>query len=336
MGFKKVVARTGLRLKQYSPEILTGVGIVSFIGTVVYACKQTTKAHDILQKYHDDMHEINEAKELAEKGNLIDEMGNNMPYEPEDIRKDKFGVVARTGVGFAKLYAGPAILGTVSITSFLAANNILKKRYLASVAAFNVVSNAFEKYRQRVIEEGGIDLDRHYMYGAEKEKIDIVDVDENGKAKKHKEEIENITSGNQINLYSKFFDESCKDWCKDPELNMLFLRGQEEIATQMLHERGHLFLNEVYDMLDIERTGIGAMVGWVDGVGDSFVDFGLFKENSEAARRFVNGCENVILLDFNVDGYICDKIDMRSEGSGRIGDIYDYPQRYKSKKRRYA
>lgn len=308
MSIKSYISRTGLKIKKYSPEILTVVGVVSFAATVVTACKQTTKAHDILQKYHDEMEEINEAAELAAEDNLIDDMGNNIVYDQNDIRKDKFGVVARTAVGFVKLYSGPILLGAISITSFLSANKILKTRYVGAVAALNAISEAFDKYRERVREEGGEELDHHFLYGSEVEKIDVVDMTEDGKAKKHKEVVENISSDGVLSPYAKFFDESCPDWDKNPEFNLMFLQGQEAIANNMLHARGHLFLNEVYDMLGIERTSIGSVVGWIDGYGDSFVDFGLYDSDSKAKRRFVNGLENVILLDFNVDGVIYDKI----------------------------
>lgn len=327
MTIKYLVNRTGLKIKKYSPEILTAVGVVTFIGTVVYAVKQSPKAHDILEKYHEEMGEINEAKELAEQGNLIDAAGNNIPYVKEDIRRDKFGVVSRTAVGFAKVYAGPVILGTVSITSFLSANQILKKRYMGAVAAFNIVSNAFEKYRDRVISEGGVDLDRHYMYGTELNKEDVIEEGEDGKAKKTKVLAENTNVLSNISPYAKFFDETCPDWTKSAEANRTFLLGQQAVADVMLKTRGHLFLNEVYDMLGMERTAAGAVVGWVLGNGDDYVDFGLYNEDSKAVRRFVNGVENVILLDFNVDGVIFDKLDMLSAGSQSLRDTYDYPER---------
>lgn len=78
------------------------------------------------------------------------------------------------------------------------------------------------------------------------------------------------------------------------------------MANDRLHARGHLFLNEVYEALGLPHTQAGAVVGWVVGNGDNFVDFGLY--TGEAARDFVNGREGSILLDFNVDGIVYDKI----------------------------
>jgi len=73
-----------------------------------------------------------------------------------------------------------------------------------------------------------------------------------------------------------------------------------------LHARGHVFLNEAYDALGLERSTAGAVVGWVlDEKGDNYIDFGLYNQKS---ARFVNGLERNIILDFNVDGVIFDKI----------------------------
>ena len=80
--------------------------------------------------------------------------------------------------------------------------------------------------------------------------------------------------------------------------------------------RGHVFLNEVYDMVGMARSKAGAIVGWIwteDGSTDNFIDFGIFEKDSQVIRDFVNGLEGAILLDFNVDGVIYDKIDSLPE-----------------------
>lgn len=334
MNIKRALSLTGLRIQKYSPEILTVVGVVSFIGTVVMACKQTTKASEILDKYREEMDDIKEVERLSEEGTLIDDAGNHFEYTVEERRKDKFGVITRTTVSFAKLYSGPTFLGILSIGAFLSANEIIKKRYLGAVAAYNLVSSAFEKYRNRVIEEGGKELDRHYMYGTERGVITTTEIDENGKKTKVKEPQEIISKEEPAMLYAKFFDESCPDWDKNPDMNLAFLHGMENIATTLLHHNGHLFLNEVYDMLGIPRTAAGALVGWVDGMGDGYVDFGLGNGDDPNVRRFVNGYENVVLLDFNVDGIIYDKLDYLSEGTGNPSDIFDHPEWYKARRKK--
>ena len=88
----------------------------------------------------------------------------------------------------------------------------------------------------------------------------------------------------------------------------MFLRNQQQYANDKLRANGYLFLNEVYEMLGIQKTQAGQIVGWVyddkNENGDNYVDFGMYDVNRSTCRDFVNGYERSILLDFNVDGSI--------------------------------
>lgn len=110
-------------------------------------------------------------------------------------------------------------------------------------------------------------------------------------------------------IYARFFDESCAAWSKDAEYNLTFLKGQQAHANDILRARGYVFLNEVYDMLGMPRTKAGQAVGWIydesNPYGDNYIDFDL---NDERCSTFVNGYERSVLLDFNVDGNIVDKV----------------------------
>ena len=81
-------------------------------------------------------------------------------------------------------------------------------------------------------------------------------------------------------------------------------------ANDMLKSQGHLFLNEVYDMLGFKRTTAGAVVGWIyddkKPYGDNFVDFGM----TEIRRNDADSDEykRAFILDFNVVGDITSKI----------------------------
>lgn len=113
-----------------------------------------------------------------------------------------------------------------------------------------------------------------------------------------------------VSHYARFFDDGCIGWEKDSEYNLMFLKAQQDYANDRLKAEGHLFLNEVYDMLGIPRSKEGQLVGWIyrtdNPVGDNRVDFGLHEERNS---DFVNGRTNVILLDFNVDGNILELIE---------------------------
>ena len=115
-----------------------------------------------------------------------------------------------------------------------------------------------------------------------------------------------------VSQYARFFDDACIGWTKDPEYNMHFLKDQQNYCNDLLKMKGHLFLNEVYDILGMPRTQAGAVVGWVyneeNPIGDNFVDFGIYGIYDDVNHDFVNGYKNTVLLDFNVDGNILDYI----------------------------
>ena len=112
-----------------------------------------------------------------------------------------------------------------------------------------------------------------------------------------------------VSCYAKFFDESCATWTKDSEFNLMYLRTQEQYANEKMRRQGYLFLNDVYEMLGMPRTKAGQVVGWMydekNPGGDNYVDFGIYAAHN---RNFVNGYGQSVLLDFNVDGMILDRL----------------------------
>lgn len=305
-AMSRKAGRVELTLKRNSPEILLGIGIVGFVGTVVVACKATCRADEILEFHKKKIDEIHEAKEIADQN-----PGNeNLEYDPEIYRMDIGVRYLKTTGSLVKLYAPTIALGTLSLACILTSRNIMQKRYLGVVAAYNGVSAAFEEYRKRVRDEYGDDLDRHFRYGTGHDTLVEYSTDENGKKTKNKVETENISTDivNPNSDTCRFFDSSNPNWDKNPNFSMMWLRGQQNILNDILHTRGHVFLNEVYDALGFPHTPQGAVLGWIDGEGDDCIDFGLYDPNKDTVRRFVNGVDNVILLEFNHDGVILNRI----------------------------
>jgi hypothetical protein len=268
------------------------------------ACKATTKISSILDESRETVDAIHDTLERVEAGEDID-------YSVEDSKKDLVITYAQTGLKITKLYAPAAILATVSISSIVASHHILRKRNVALAAAYATVDKSFKEYRNRVTERFGNEVEREIRYGIKAKEFTETKVDENGK-EKSTEITTNVVDTTPSSPYAKFFDASSKAWEKDPEYNLMFLRGQQAYANDLLRARGHLYLNEVYDMLDIPRTKAGQVVGWIydekNPIGDNYVDFGIYETHRMANRDFVNGYEPVIILDFNVDGNIFDKM----------------------------
>ena len=291
--------RAALKMKKHSPEILVVAGVVGVVGSTVMACKATTKLDSILNEAKDNIDKIHEAAEHPE---FLPE-----PYTEEDSKKDLAIVYTRTAVNVVKLYAPAVIIGGLSITAILAGHNITRKRNIALAAAYTAVDKSFKEYRGRVVERFGEALDKELRYNIKSKEVEEVTVNEDGSESAVKNAID-VVDPNNISSYARFFDDGCTGWTKDPEYNLMFLRDQQRYANDLLQSKGHLFLNEVYDMLGIPRTKAGQAVGWFydekNPVGDNFVDFGIYDTNRPRVRDFVNGYERVILLDFNVDGPI--------------------------------
>ena len=290
-------------IKKNSPEILLGAGIVGFVGTVVLACRATCRADEVLEFHRRKIKDIEDAKEIAD----ADPEGE-MSYDIEIYRQDKAIRYLKTTGNLAKLYAPTVAVGTLSLACILTSRNIMQKRYLGVVAAYNGLSAAFEEYRKRVRDEYGEGLDKHFRYGTTYDELPVYD--ENGKKTKEKEQVEKTDTEMVMPTDDscRFFDSSNPNWDKNPTFSMMWLRGQQNILNDILHTRGHVFLNEVYDALGFPHTPQGAVLGWIDGEGDNCIDFGLYDPNKENVRRFVNGVDNVIMLEFNHDGVIWDKI----------------------------
>lgn len=298
------VSRIGFKLQKHSPEILVVAGVAGVVTSAVMACKASLKLNDILAETKETVnkiHEVSADEEMADR------------YSEEDAKKDLTITYVQTGIKIAKLYAPSVLLGALSITGILASNNILRKRNVALAAAYTAVDKSFKEYRSRVVERFGKEVDRQLKYNIKAEKIEETVVNpETGKEKKVKNTIEVAEPGHSE--FARFFDDGCNGWEKDSEHNLAFLVAQQRYANDLLRSRGHLFLNEVYDMLGIQRTRAGQVVGWIydpdnqNSTGDNYVDFGIFNIYKEKNRDFVNGYERTILLDFNVDGVILNDI----------------------------
>lgn len=297
--------KTGLKLKKHSPEILVGVGIVGVVSSTIMACKATTKLDEVLTEPKDKIEKIHE---LMENPDMVPE---GKEYTEEDGKKDLTIMYTQSAIKVIRLYAPAVALGSLSIAAILGGHHILRKRNIALAAAYATIDKSFKDYRGRVIERFGAELDKELKYNIKAAEVEETVVDEKGKEKKVKNTV-NVADPNVYSEYSKFFDESCPGFTKDPEYNLMFLKDQQRYANDLLKVKGYLFLNDVYEMLGIPRTQAGQIVGWIydekNPIGDNFVDFGIYDLHKEANRDFVNGYERVILLDFNVDGDILDMI----------------------------
>lgn len=291
----------GFKLKKHSPELLLGAGIVGIVASGVMACKASTKVGAIMEQNKKTVNTIHEV--LADPEKYTTE-----PYTKEDAKKDLTITYSQTGLQLVKLYAPSVVLGLASIGCILASHNIIHKRNIALAAAYTAVDTSFKEYRGRVIERFGKELDRELKYNIKAKEVEETVVNEDGTESTVKKTVEVADLSPKGSMYARFFDETSSAWQRNAEYNHFFLTQQQNYANELLQRKGYLFLNDVYEMLGLQKSQAGQAVGWVYDkncpYGDNLVDFGIYDVYDEQKRRFVNGYERSILLDFNVDGDI--------------------------------
>jgi len=274
------LGRQILVARKVSPRVLFVAGLGGVVVSTVLACRATLKVVDVVEDIENEVANV--------KLHLS---------ETEHYNKDMTYVYAKSAVRIGKLYAPAVIVGTLSIAALTGSHVTLSRRNAGLTAAYAALSRGFDDYRERVKAEVGKEKELDIHRGVSN--LDVVN--ENGKK-------ELVKSGdpNKYSAYARIFDEVSVNWQKNAEMNKIFITCQQNYANNLLQARGHIFLNEVYDMLGLDRSTAGQVVGWVIGPdGDNFIDFGIFEANNTG---FVNGWERSIVLDFNVDGVIYDKI----------------------------
>ena len=289
---KKLVglaARQSIKVRKVSPTILFGVGVVGIIGAGVLACRATLKANKVLEEAKDDI-------------KLVRSVEAQNDYSEKDRTQDMAKIYARTAGSLVRMYSPSVLIALASIGSLTGSHVMLNRRNVALTAAYAAVDRAFREYRMRV----GPEKDAEYRSG-DSEHCEIEYKDDKGKTqKKTVQKVQGLTA----DPYTYCFDASNRNWQRGPFYNQTFLASMQAYANDKLRAQGHLFLNEVLDMLGADRSKAGAVVGWVlnSKNGDSWVDFGVFEGDRDSGMEFVLGIEDSIWLSFNVDGVIYDKI----------------------------
>lgn len=276
----RTLSRQLLITQKQSPHILFVAGIAGVVGSAVLACRATLKLGDILDDTRANVEAIRATPD----------------FMPERYKKELAYSYGHGSWQICKLYAPAVLIGAASLASLTGSHIVLSRRNAALTAAYAAVSKAYDDYRERVRAEVGAEKELDIYHSSHKKEITGPDGE--------KKEI-NVADPNTWSPYARFFDEGSRNWKKNAELNLTYLEIQQRYFNQLLHARGHVFLNEVYDQLDIPRSKAGQAVGWVRDGGDRYIDFGIYEATNS---QFVDGTEPRILLDFNVDGVIWEKI----------------------------
>lgn len=280
----------------HAPELLVAGGVIGIAAGTIAACIATLKSKKVLDAAKLDISEIHERASV------------NSDEEHGKIEKRELtAAYLRTAAKIIGLYAPSIILLGLSTAEIVTSNTIQRKRLTAMSAAYAAIDKGFKDYRARVIERFGPETDKELRFGIKEKKIQETTVNpETGKEKTEKKTIQ-TTCYDGVSEYARFFDCGNPEWVNNSDYNVMLLRAKQNFANDKLAADGYLYLNDVYDMLNIHRTRAGQVVGWIynknDPTIDSFVDFGIreiYRNDS------VGNPQSVFLLDFNVDGPILD------------------------------
>lgn len=296
-----VTSKAGLQIlktRKHSPKILFVAGAIGFVATVILASRATMKLHDVLDDHEA---EVEGAKKIAELEQ----------YSEAEHKKDLVQIHVKTAFDVAKLYALPVIVGVASIAALTGAHIVLDRRLAGVTAAYAAMDKGFKEYRKRVEDRFGKDVDNEMRHGVEYR--EVVEETETGPVVKV---VKHAKLG-EPSIYAKWFDQASRNWQPQPEYNIMFLKAQQVFLNQKLQTQGWVFLSDVYDALDIPQNGspFCRVTGWIkdadkNGTGDGYINFvdAIVNGNTQSARDFWNGVNKAVLLDFNVDGIIWDKI----------------------------
>lgn len=317
--FMATVTRTaskyGYKLKKASPTIMIFGAAIVGVAATVSACKATVKAQDILEDHNEMVKAIHETKEKVDSGEMI--LKEGAAYTENDYKKDLTTAYVQTGLKLAKIYAPAVTMGTVALGCMFGSHHIMTKRNASLTAAYIALDKAFNEYKGRVTDRFGDRVQQELEHNIKAVEVETTRKNEQGVEETVKEYTDVAMA--HTSPYTLIYDETVSSWDKDAQLNMSHLIQAQAAANRKLHRQGHLFLNDVIDILDpygngMHHTPEGQVVGWILSQGDptkeNRVDFGItnYVENNDALNNFIDGFERSVLLRFNCDGVIIDKI----------------------------
>lgn len=303
----------------HKPEIKIVTGLVLVIGGTVAAVVATTKLPKVVEETRerlDVVHERMDDTKMSEEVGVeavIETKGSGVTvYSEKENQRALAKVYAVAGLELAKIYAPTVVSTAIGSALILSGMKDQKDRNLALAVAYTAEHNAFKKYRDGIVERFGKEIDEELNLGIKEETVVEDAIDENGEVYKVEKKVKVASEDPTLpSPYAKYFDECSEAYENDHEINLYFLRAKEAWANNVFHAKGYLTLNDVYKELGLPLTRSGYEIGWIDDKDANkpikHISFGIY-DGRRSSRQFVSGYEKFILLDFNVDGYIRDKL----------------------------
>lgn len=311
----RAASKYGYKLKKASPTIMIVGAAVGGVAATVLACKATIKAQDILAEHNAAVKTIHMTKDQIEKGEIT--LGEDESYTEKDFKNDITTTYVQTGLKLAKVYAPAVSMGIASLGCMFGSHHIMSKRNATLTAAYIALDKAFEEYKGRVTDRFGNRVQEELEHNIKAVEVENKKTNDQGVEETIKEYKD--VAMQHSSPYTCIFDETVDTWQPDNMLNRNYLFLMEQSANKRLRTQGHLFLNEVLGSIGTHggvsmKTPEGQIVGWIYNPNDpskqNHVDFGVtsYVEGYDPTNDFIDGYERSVILRFNCDGPIIDKI----------------------------
>lgn len=282
-----------------APEILFVAGVVGVVGSVVLACKATLDVEKDIDKKDERMADVQKKIEKQRAEGLEEEALEELKQQLEA------GVTYHFYVDLVKRFGLAAVLLLISLGMLGGSHYIMSAKAANYLALAVSTAEASKMYQQRVIDDQGMDKHLEYLTGmkATEEMVEAVLEDEEKPRTVKKFVSESYPDFEMTaSAFAKPFlpTNAMYDTC-DPAGPLKFVWIIEKQMNRKLKSKGYVFLNEVYEALNIEQTQMGNEFGWKyerDGSNDGHIDIVAVPCDylDEFGQR-----HTAYMLDFNVD-----------------------------------
>lgn len=245
-GIKAIAYNAKTIISENSPVILTGLGTVGVITTVIFAVKATPKAINLL----DQAASAKYLEEGDQDDGYLDYLGNS--DWPQIEVTPYFNVLTPTEILKAtwKAYLPTVIIGGLSIACFIGSTKVSSVRNAALASAYSIADKTLRDYQSKVIDIIG-----------DKKNQEIRDK----VSEKHIQELDDVPNpGSSVIIPVG----NGKILCRDGITNQYFMSDIETVRTAM-NDFNHdiisdftMTLNDWYTDLGLPTVEIGDELGW--------------------------------------------------------------------------
>lgn len=221
----QVLKNLGKAIDQNSPAILTAIGVAGTVSTSILAVRATVDAASVIHERY--VEEVGET-DITVKGAL-----------------GEYTLRAKAEMTW-RLYVPAVATGAVTVGCILAANHVNSKRTTALVTAYSLTENAFKEYKEKVVEQLGVNKETKVRDAIAQDKLD-----------------RNPSSGREI-IIAEGGDVLCYETYTGRyfKSDMETLRKAQNDINQQIISEMYASLNDFFNAIGLPNTSIGDTLGW--------------------------------------------------------------------------